>query len=329
MNKDANAAPLLEVAGLSKRFPVRKGVLRRIAGYVRAVEDVSFDVQRGETLALVGESGCGKTTVARAILRLIEPTSGVVRFDGVDVTGLGRAGLRAFRRRAQIVFQDPYGALNPRQTVGSALSEALRVHGLATGAELARRVAELLEAVGMGPDDARKYPHQFSGGQRQRIVIARALAVEPEFIVADEPVSALDVSVQAQVLNLLADLQERFNLTYLFVSHDLSVVRHIADRVAVMYLGRIVELRESEALFADPLHPYTQALLSAVATVAPSDGRRRIELGGEVPSASDPPGGCPFHPRCPHPNKDLECIRQRPELQPCDDGDVACHKFSD
>ena len=327
MNKDANAAPLLEVAGLSRRFPVRKGVLRRIAGYVRAVEDVSFDVQRGETLALVGESGCGKTTVARAILRLIEPTSGVVRFDGVDVAGLGRAGLRAFRRRAQIVFQDPYGALNPRQTVGSALSEALRVHGLATGAELARRVAELLEAVGMGPDDARKYPHQFSGGQRQRIVIARALAVEPEFIVADEPVSALDVSVQAQVLNLLADLQERFNLTYLFVSHDLSVVRHIADRVAVMYLGRIVELRESEALFADPLHPYTQALLSAVATVAPADGRRRIELGGEVPSASDPPGGCPFHPRCQHPDKDQECIQQRPELQPAGGpGLVACHK---
>jgi oligopeptide/dipeptide ABC transporter ATP-binding protein len=318
--------PLLSVDGLVKHFPVRTGLFRARAGSVRAVDGVSFEIQRGETLALVGESGSGKTTTARLILRLLEPTGGGMRFDGEEILEFEGDRLKQFRRRAQIIFQDPFGSLNPRLTVGGTLREVLRVHSLAQGSE-DERVKELLDAVGLHPDDARKYPHEFSGGQRQRIGIARALAVEPEFIVADEPVSALDVSVQAQVLNLLADLQERFRLTYLFITHDLSVVRHVADRVAVMYLGRIVETADCEAVFSDPLHPYTQALLSAVPTMG-GDGRERIRLSGEMASPADPPSGCPFHTRCPHPSVDTICRTEPPRLEAVKPRRMAsCHKI--
>ncbi len=329
MKRDApgSVEPLVSVQELTRHFPIKKGLLRRTVGYIRAVDGITFDVRRGETLALVGESGCGKTTVARTLLRLLEPTSGRIVFGGENVAQMDRQQLRAFRRRAQIIFQDPFGSLNPRMTVGSMLEEVIRVHGLAENGGLQRRVTELLGAVGLDPADARRYPHQFSGGQRQRIVIARALAVEPEFIVADEPVSALDVSVQAQVLNLLADLQERFHLTYLFVSHDLSVVRHIADRVAVMYLGKIVEIGDSETLFENPQHPYTEALLSAVAVVGAADDSRPIVLSGELPSPANPPRGCPFHPRCPHPEKDEVCRTTPPPLEAkAGGGMAACHK---
>ncbi len=319
--------PLVVVRDLVKHFPVRTGILRRATGSIRAVDGISFELGRGETLALVGESGCGKTTAVRALLRLLEPTSGRVIFGGESVSEMDSADLRSFRRRAQIIFQDPFGSLNPRMKVGSMLREVLVVHGLARDGQADTRVEELLDAVGLQAADAGKYPHQFSGGQRQRIVIARALAVEPDFIVADEPVSALDVSVQAQVLNLLADLQERFHLTYLFVSHDLSVVRHIADRVAVMYLGKIVELGETEALFENPLHPYTRALLSSVPVVGETAGAGRIRLTGELPSPADPPSGCPFHPRCPHPAKDASCSSEAPALQRKEGkGMAACHK---
>ncbi len=319
--------PLVVVRDLVKHFPVRTGILRRATGSIRAVDGISFELGRGETLALVGESGCGKTTAVRALLRLLEPTSGRVIFGGESVSEMDSADLRSFRRRAQIIFQDPFGSLNPRMKVGSMLREVLAVHGLARDGQADTRVEELLDAVGLQAADAGKYPHQFSGGQRQRIVIARALAVEPDFIVADEPVSALDVSVQAQVLNLLADLQERFHLTYLFVSHDLSVVRHIADRVAVMYLGKIVELGETEALFENPLHPYTRALLSSVPVVGETAGAGRIRLTGELPSPADPPSGCPFHPRCPHPAKDASCSSEAPALQRKEGkGMAACHK---
>ncbi len=323
-----DSPPLVSARDLVKHFPIRKGVLGREIGQVRAVDGVSFDVRRGETVALVGESGCGKSTTARLVLRLIEPTAGELSFDGQNALTLDRAGLKRLRRRAQIIFQDPYGSLNPRMTVGAMLREALGVHGIARGAAAARRGDELLEAVGLHPEDAAKYPHEFSGGQRQRMGIARALAVEPDFIVADEPVSALDVSVQAQVLNLLTDLQERFRLTYLFITHDLSVVRHIADRVAVMYLGRVVELGDCESTFQDPLHPYTQALLSAVPD--PESGRRRerIVLDGEVASPASPPSGCPFHPRCPHPGKDEKCREEVPRLEAERGGRLAaCHKL--
>ncbi|MEE9133301.1 MAG: oligopeptide/dipeptide ABC transporter ATP-binding protein [Gemmatimonadota bacterium] len=319
---------LVVVEELRKYFPIRRGVLGRTVGQVRAVDGVSFDVFRGETLALVGESGSGKTTTGRLILRLLDPTGGRVLFDGQDAAAMDRKGLKRFRRRAQIIFQDPFGSLNPRMTVGAMLREALHVHGIAQDRDADRRVAELLDAVGLQVDDAHKYPHEFSGGQRQRVGIARALAVEPEFIVADEPVSALDVSVQAQVLNLLADLQERFHLTYLVITHDLSVVRHIADRVAVMYLGRIVELGGSESLFRNPLHPYTQALLSAVPVPGRGRRRERLVLTGDVASPADPPPGCPFHPRCPHPEKDDICRSTAPGLQAHDGGDLAaCHKL--
>ena len=319
--------PLLKVESLVKHFPVRAGLLRGRAGSVRAVDGVSFEIQRGETLALVGESGSGKTTTARLILRLLEPTSGSLRFDGDEALAYGGDDLKRFRSRAQIIFQDPFGSLNPRMTVGGALREVLSVHNLARGTEVESRVTELLDAVGLQQDDGRKYPHEFSGGQRQRVGIARALAVQPEFIVADEPVSALDVSVQAQVLNLLADLQERFQLTYLFITHDLSVVRHVADRVAVMYLGRIVETSDCETLFRDPKHPYTRALLSAVPT--PEDnGRERIRLTGEVASPANPPPGCPFHPRCPHPSVDQVCRTETPRLETAGQGIMAsCHKI--
>ena len=304
--------PILEVQDLKKYFPVTRGFLSRAAGFVKAVDGVSFSLERGETLGLVGESGCGKTTTGRAILRLTEATGGRVRFDGVDVLSLDRRQLRSLRRRMQIIFQDPYSSLNPRRTVGGTLGEALRVHKLAKGGELRDRVAGLMETVGLPADHARRYPHEFSGGQRQRIGIARALAVEPRFIVADEPVSSLDVSIQAQVLNLLQDLQEALGLTYLFIAHDLNVVSHFSDRVAVMYLGRIVEIAGRDRLYSAPQHPYTRALLSAVPVPDASGRRKRTVLQGDVPSPADVPEGCPFHPRCPE--RVAECTQRAPEL---------------
>ncbi len=299
MSGVAHNGELLVVEDLVKHFPVRKGVLSRTVGAVRAVDGVSFAIPRGKTLSLVGESGSGKTTCGRAILRLIEPTSGVVRFDGVDVTALRRRELREMRKRMQIIFQDPYGSLNPRMTVYSMLSEILRVHRLTSRAKRRDRVIELLELVGLPPEAADRYPHEFSGGQRQRLGVARALAVEPDLIVADEPVSALDVSIQAQILNLMEDLQNKLNLTYLFIGHDLSVIRHISDYVAVMYLGRIVEYGTTEDIFERTVHPYTRALLSAVPVPDPDAKDERIVLTGDVPSPLRPPSGCHFHPRCP------------------------------
>jgi oligopeptide/dipeptide ABC transporter ATP-binding protein len=319
--------PLLQVRGLTKHFPIRSGLLQRVTGAVKAVDDVSFDVARGETLALVGESGCGKTTTGRALLRLVEPTSGAVHFDGTDVMALAGEPLRRMRRHMQIVFQDPYGSLNPRMTVGETIREGLVVHQLAEGREADRRVTRLLEEVGLRPEFASRLPHEFSGGQRQRIGIARALAVEPSFIVCDEPVSALDVSVQAQVVNLLRDLQRDRGLSYLFIAHDLAVVSHMADRVAVMYLGRIVELAPRATLFAGARMPYTKALLSAVPVPEPGAVRQRILLQGDPPSPVNPPPGCVFHPRCSHPFKDADCTRTIPPLQEKAPGHfVACIK---
>lgn len=307
--------PLLSVRNLKTWFPIRKGFFSRHVGDIKAVDGISFDLYRGETLGLVGESGCGKTTTGRTILRLLDKTDGEVLFDGESVFGMNRAQLRAFRRRAQIVFQDPFSSLNPRLPVGDMLREVLHVHQLASGEAAGHRVAELLEMVGLHPDHAVHYPHEFSGGQRQRIGIARALAVEPELIICDEPVSALDVSIQAQILNLLQELQEKLGLTYLFIAHDLSVVEHICDRVAVMYLGKIVEIATVEELYANPMMPYTKALLSSVPVPDPSVNRERIPLTGDVPSPADPPSGCPFHPRCPYPGKDSACSEQIPELE--------------
>ena len=323
----ANGAALLSVRNLRKSFPIRKGVLSRQIGAVQAVNDVSFDVGRGETLGVVGESGCGKTTAGRAILRLIEPTSGEVYFEGKDVRALDTAALRAIRREMQIIFQDPVSSLNPRMTVGAIVREGLGIHKLAEGAAADARVRQLLEEVGLRHEHISLYPHEFSGGQRQRIGIARALSVEPKFIVCDEPVSALDVSVQAQVINLLQDLQRDRNLTYMFIAHDLSVVEHIADRVAVMYLGRIVELAPSEAIYREPLMPYTQALLSAVPVANPAVKKERIILQGDVPSPANLPPGCVFHPRCHHPAKDAACTKIVPPLEQKADGHfVACIK---
>ena len=290
--------PLLRVRDLTKHFPIRKGLLSRTVGMVKALDGISFDVHEGEVLGLVGESGCGKTTAGRSILQLVPPTSGSVQFDGQELVGLSRRALRPLRRQMQIVFQDPYSSLNPRLTVGSLLREALTTHGLASGRAADDTVETLLTTVGLAPQHASRYPHEFSGGQRQRIGIARALAVNPRLIVADEPVSALDVSIQAQVVNLLRDLQQERRLTYIFVAHDLAVVRHISDRVAVMYLGRIVELAGSDALYARPLHPYTVSLLSAIPVADPTRVRSRVMLGGDVPSPAQPPSGCHFHPRC-------------------------------
>ncbi len=317
-------APLLEVRDLVKHYH-SGGLFRRAAPPVRAVEGVSFELARGETLALVGESGCGKSSVGRTILRLQEPTGGTVRFEGEDVFALGRADLRRLRRRMQIIFQDPYGSLNPRMTVGEAVAEGIEIHRLARGAEVRRRVEALLAEVGLDPSYARRYPHEFSGGQRQRIGIARALAVEPSFIVCDEPVSALDVSVQAQVINLLADLQARRGLGYLFIAHDLAVVRQIAHRIAVMYLGRIVESGPTEAVLRDPRHPYTQALLSAVPEPDPALQRARITLEGDLPSPANPPPGCPFHTRCFHPLRNERCAAEVPALRPVAATLAACH----
>jgi oligopeptide/dipeptide ABC transporter ATP-binding protein len=307
--------PLVSVRNLRKEFPIKKGVFSRQVGAVKAVNDVSFDVARGETLGVVGESGCGKTTTGRTILRLIEPTSGEIRFEGRDVRSMGTAELRALRREMQIIFQDPVSSLNPRMTVGAIIREGLTIHKLAEGAAADTRVRQLLQEVGLRAEYTNRYPHEFSGGQRQRIGIARALSVEPKFIVCDEPVSALDVSVQAQVINLLEELQQQHDLTYMFIAHDLSVVEHIADRVAVMYLGKVVELATAEDLYREPLMPYTQALLSAVPIADPKARKERILLQGDVPSPANPPSGCVFHPRCHHPAKDAACAAIVPPLE--------------
>ncbi|MGH8519452.1 MAG: ABC transporter ATP-binding protein [Panacagrimonas sp.] len=310
--------PLVRAERLVKHFPVRTGLFGRARGAIRAVDDISFELHPGETLALVGESGCGKSTAGRLLLRLIEPTAGEVFFQGRNISELKEREMRSLRREMQIIFQDPYGSLNPRMTVGDMLEEPLRLHGLHSGRER-ERTQELLGLVGLAPQHASRYPHEFSGGQRQRIGIARALAVEPRLIVCDEPVSALDVSIQAQVINLLQDLQRRFGLAYVFIAHDLAVVKHIATRVAVMYLGKIVELADKRALFAQPRHPYTQALLSAIPVPDPTLKRKRVVLQGDVPSPYNPPSGCRFRTRCPY-ARDL-CSSKTPILE---DG-VACH----
>jgi oligopeptide/dipeptide ABC transporter ATP-binding protein len=318
---------LLEVQNLVKHFPVGGGMFSGPSGLVRAVDDVSFSVRRGETVGLVGESGCGKTTTGRCILQLERATSGRILFEGVDLTTLDQAALRAVRRKVQVIFQDPYSSLNPRMTIGQILAEPIKVHGLVPNkAKREARVRELLEQVGLLPQHARRYPHQLSGGQRQRVGIARALAMEPALIVCDEPVSALDVSIQAQIINLLEDLQQRLGLTYLFIAHDLSVVRHISDRVVVMYLGKVVEVADRQALYEDPLHPYTRALLSAVPIPDPALEARREHtvLRGEVPSPLNPPPGCVFHPRCPR--AEGRCSTEVPplrEIKPDHRG--ACH----
>ena len=306
---------LLEVQNLKKYFPIKKGVFSKTIGHVKAVDDVSFQIKKGETLGLVGESGCGKTTIGRSLLRLIEPTEGKVIFEGKDVTEMKHEELKKVRKDMQIIFQDPYSSLNPRMTVGGMITEILKYHQIAEGEAAEKKVMELLEKVGLSRLHARRYPHEFSGGQRQRIGVARALSVEPKFIVCDEPVSALDVSIQSQIINLLQDLQNELGLTYLFISHDLSVVEHISDRVAVMYLGQIVEVADCADLYKNVRHPYSEALLSAVPIPDPKAKRKRIILQGDVPSPANAPSGCYFHPRCPKIIRG-ECEHIHPLLSP-------------
>jgi oligopeptide/dipeptide ABC transporter ATP-binding protein len=320
--------PLLIVENLKKFFPITRGILlKKEVGSVKAVDDVSFSVERGETLGIVGESGCGKSTLARCVMRLLDPTAGKIVFDGRDITRLSRAHMRTVRRELMMVFQDPYASLNSRKRVGFIVAEPLVVHGIGTEVERKRRVQELLEVVGLNPEHYNRFPHEFSGGQRQRIGIARALAVNPKMIVCDEPVSALDVSVQAQILNLLKDLQSEFGLTYVFIAHDLNVVRHISDRVMVMYLGKVAEVGEGKSLYTDPKHPYTGALLSAVPIPDPTVGRQRkqIVLEGDVPNPINPPAACRFHPRCPRFHAGI-CDVEEPLLRPFGEGhEAACH----
>ena len=315
--------PVIEVENLVMHFPIKKGLLQRTVGQVRAVDGLSFTIERGTTLALVGESGCGKTTTGRCVLHLLEPTGGTVRFEGTDLAEVSDSDLRGLRRRMQVIFQDPYSSLDPRMTTADIVGEGLEIHGIATGDAKLDRVAELLEQVGLSRDDLRKYPHQFSGGQRQRIGIARALATDPDLIVCDEAVSALDVSIQAQILNLLKDLQAELGLTFLFITHDLNVVRYIADHVGVMYLGEMVEHAETEELFTNPIHPYTQALLSAVPNLDPDEAQsgNRVHLEGDVPSPSSPPAGCRFHTRCPLATD--ECAVVEPQIETFAPGHVA------
>ena len=324
MRTSDGSPPVLRVEDLRKHFPVRRGVLQRVSGHVHAVDGVSFEIRAGETLCLVGESGCGKSTVGKTVLRLLEPTSGRIWLGDTEVTRLHDEGMREHRREAQMVFQDPYSSLNPRMRVGQIVAEPLENYGVSDAADKERRVVALLEKVGLRRDALERYPFEFSGGQRQRLGIARALALNPRLIVADEPVSALDVSVQAQVLNLLMDLQEEFGLAYLFVSHDLAVVEHIGHRIAVMYLGRIVELASKERIFSRPLHPYTEALMAAAPIADPKARRERLVIEGDVPSPINPPSGCHFHTRCPY--AEARCRTEAPALREVASGHVvACH----
>jgi len=329
----ASTTPLVEIKGLVKAFPVRAGVLQRTVAEVRAVDGVDLVIQRGETLGLVGESGCGKTTVGRLLLRLIDATAGSIVFDGVDITKLQGADLRPYRRRMQIIFQDPYASLDPRTPIGDSIGEGLRIHGIGTAAERRTKVRKIMDLVGLQPYQAPRYPHEFSGGQRQRIGIARALILEPDLIVCDEPVSALDVSIQAQVLNLLRQLQREMGLTYLFIAHNMGVVEHISDRVAVMYLGRVAEISGREGIYRAPAHPYTRALMSAIPLPDPDGRRRRIILTGDVPSPLNPPSGCTFHPRCwlrGRLDSPERCAAERPELRDiAATQQVACHFAED
>ena len=325
----ATAENLLEIKNLKKYFPIKCGVFRRTIGHIKAVDGLNFTIKKGETLALVGESGCGKSTTGRVILRLLEATEGEVIFEGSNIFELRREDMRIQRRKMQIILQDPYSSLDPKMTVGNIISEALEIHNLAFGKEKWRKVGRLLEKVGLSSQHIRRYPYEFSGGQRQRINLARTLAVEPKFIICDEPVSALDVSIQAQIINLMEDLQDEFNLSYLFISHDLGVVKHISNRVAVMYVGKIVELANKKDLFKNPLHPYTRALLSAIPIPDPDFKRKQIILKGDVASPKDPPAGCRFHTRCPD-RKDI-CSVKEPDFKPLkgEHGEhyVACHLY--
>jgi oligopeptide/dipeptide ABC transporter ATP-binding protein len=317
---------LLEVSNLVKHFPIKRGLFSRVVGKVHAVDGISIQVQEGRTLGIVGESGCGKTTAGKTILKLIEPTSGTIRYDGNDITAFSRVQMKRYRQQMQIIFQDPFSSLNPRHTVGAIIAAPLEIHHLVETAEKEDRIAGLLRKVGLSATVMRRYPHEFSGGQRQRIGIARALAVNPRLVVGDEPVSALDVSIQAQILNLMEDLQDELGLTYIMIAHDLSVIRHIADKIAVMYLGKIVEMASRAELYHNPLHPYTRALLSAVPIPDPEHERQRIILKGDVPSPINPPTGCRFHPRCPQ--RFEPCDQMEPETKTLADGhDVACYLY--